>query len=305
MLQQYLGIAALCFLWGSLSPALGGMKQAVGFAEGTYPFQVNGKKIERSTTLFDGETVTSALLPTDLSLAGSRFGLGIASQAKVFQKRLVLEGGSLRMTGETSGVAVEAAGLELSSPSKNTVATLYSSRPDRLSIVVESGEVSVLDSAGKAIARATSKGVTTIRDTRDSAKVETSDAPIDVLEIQSKQAEHLGQMEQSVTGAGFTERSRTLLGILAGASGGLVGMNAASDTPVTNAPASTALGANNLALTAASIEVGRQLQSDSTSQAGCSTYRECYPIPVISDNRPYGYVTGVIVLPGCSFCFAF
>jgi hypothetical protein len=60
-----------------------------------------------------------------------------------------------------------------------------------------------------------------------------------------------------------------------------------------------------MTLQAASIQVGRQLQGDSTSQAGCATYQECYPIPVISDNRPYGIVTGVVVLPGCSFCFLF
>lgn len=295
-------------------PAFGGMKKAVGFAEGPYPFQVNGKKIERNTTLFEGETVTSALLPTQLSIADSRFGLGIASQARVFDKRVVFDGGSLRMMGATGGVGVEAAGLKLASQSDGTVATVYTARPDQLSITVESGEVSVLDGNGKEIAMAKPGAVTTIRDTRSGPKVDNSSAPVEVAEIQAKQAEHLGTMEQSISGAGFMEKSRTLLGILAGASGGVVGVRGRSSATAagSGAAASSLSGAglsgvapSGLSLQAASIEVGRQLQSDSTTQAGCTSYADCYPIPVISDNRPYGVVTGVVVLPGCSFCFIF
>lgn len=305
---KLLGTLAIWLAWAMLMPAYGAMKKAVGFAEGPYPFQVNGNKIERSTTLFEGETVTSALLPTQLSIEGGRFGLGIASQARVFEKRLVLEGGSLRLTGATSGIGIEAAGLNLAADSADTVATLYSARPDQLSITVESGEVSVFNGRGKEVARAKPDAVTTIRDTRASAKVDTSSAPVEVAEIQAKQAEHLGTMERSISGAGFTEKSRTLLGLLAGASGGLVGVsrgNAASAAASGVAPALSGAASSGLSLQAASIEVGRQLQSDSTAQAGCSTYQECYPIPVISDNRPYGIVTGVVVLPGCSFCFIF
>jgi hypothetical protein len=308
-LFKSLGALAICLAWGLALPAFGGMKKAVGFAEGTYPFQVNGKKIERNTTLFEGETVTSALLPTQLSIAGGRFGLGIASQARVFENRLVFDGGSLRLMGATAGVGVEAAGLKVASDAAGTVATIYASRPDQLSIAVESGEVSVSDAAGKEIARANSSAVTTIRDSRASAKVDTSSAPLEVAEIQAKQAEHLGTMEQSISGAGFGEKSRTLLGILAGASGGMVGIGGRESAPAASSNFSgaglTGLGGGAQTLQAASIQVGRQLQSDATTQAGCSTYQECYPIPVISDNRPYGIVTGVIVLPGCSFCFLF
>jgi hypothetical protein len=285
------------------------MKKAVGFAEGAYPFQVNGKKVERNTTLFEGETVTSALLPTQLSIEGGRFGLGIASQARVYAKRLVFDGGSLRLMGPTAGVGVEAAGLKLTSDSADTVATIYASRPDQLSITVESGEVSVIDDSGKEIARANPDAVTTIRDTRAKARVDTSSAPVEVAEIQAKQAEHLGTMERSISGAGFGERSRTLLGILAGASGGAVGLSGRESATVATSGLTgsdlTGLGTSAMTLQAASIQVGRQLQGDSTTQTGCATYQECYPIPVISDNRPYGIVTGVIVLPGCSFCFLF
>lgn len=306
---KFVGTLVVCLAWGTSTAAFGGMKKAVGFAEGAYPFQVNGKKIERNTTLFEGETVTSALLPTQLSIAGGRFGLGIASQARVFENRLVFDGGSLRLMGETAGVGVEAAGLKLATGSADTVATIYASRPDQLSITVESGEVSVIDDAGKEIARANSTAVTTIRDTRSKARVDTSSAPVEVAEIQAKQAEHLGTMEQSISGAGFGERSRTLLAILGGASGGAVGLATRDSAASANSDLSSSrlsdLGTGAMTLQAASIQVGRQLQGDATTQAGCATYQECYPIPVISDNRPYGIVTGVVVLPGCSFCFLF
>ena len=306
---KFVSTLAICLAWGTTTTAFGGMKKAVGFAEGAYPFQVNGKKIERNTTLFEGETVTSALLPTQLSIAGSRFGLGIASQVRVFENRLVFDGGSLRLIGETAGVGVEAAGLNLKTNSADAVATIYASRPNQLSITVESGEVSVIDAAGKEVARANSSAVTTIRDTRSNARVDTASAPIEVAEIQAKQAEHLGTMEQSISGAGFGEKSRTLLGILGGASGGAIGIAAGdSSTPAVSNPTGSGLAALDsraMTLQAASLQVGRQLQGDATTQAGCATYQECYPIPVISDNRPYGIVTGVVVLPGCSFCFLF
>src|SRR5580693_4848616 len=84
------GLIAL-ILVGTVSMALAG-GEAIGFAVATGSFQVDSAQVYGNTTLFDGTTVSTSKASSRLELTnGARVTLGEDSQARIFEKRMMLE----------------------------------------------------------------------------------------------------------------------------------------------------------------------------------------------------------------------
>src|SRR3712207_1091816 len=89
-------------------------------AQGT--FQVNSSAVSGNATLFDGSTVETNAVPSDLKLSnGAQLRLATDSRAKVFQGRIVLEKGAGQLES-AAAVPVEAGSLRIQSAGPDTVA---------------------------------------------------------------------------------------------------------------------------------------------------------------------------------------
>ena len=115
-------------------------------ASSDYPFFAAGSEIGGSTTMFDGETLSSGYLPAWLDFQdGARYALGVGSQARVFADRVELDGVSLEVVAAGSRLRrIVAAGLRFQPLDESARATIYSDRPEVVSVFVAEGEWEVL-----------------------------------------------------------------------------------------------------------------------------------------------------------------
>ncbi len=231
----------------------------LGMAASDYAFYVAGSAIDGSTTIFDGEALSSGYLPAWLDLKdGARYALGIGSQARVFTDRVELEGVSLEIVAAGSRLRrVIAGGLQFVPQSAAARATIYSDRPEVVSIFVAEGEVSVLLVDGAPGARIKRNQSATFSHSLTSPRLQEQRAPLEIARILLRQLDFVTALEDALP-ALRRERLR-LKSYIVRASGGLIGGAASQRTASESESLQVAPAVDAELLLGADVAVGAEL----------------------------------------------
>jgi hypothetical protein len=116
----------------------------IGIVSASGNFKLESSVIWGNSTLFDGSTIETTQASSSLALKnGARIELGVASKAKIFENRMVLEKGAGVISGNYE---VGAAGLKIRG------ARLRVAMADRVEVAAISGPASVSTGAGVLLA---------------------------------------------------------------------------------------------------------------------------------------------------------
>ncbi len=144
------GLIAL-ILVGTVSMALAG-GEAIGFAVATGSFHVDSAQVYGNTTLFEGATVSTEKASSRLELTnGARMTLGEDSQARIFEKRMMLERGIGELK-TTASYQVDARSLRISPLDAGSIARVKLEGPRQVLVAAVNGRVRVLNDAGLLVA---------------------------------------------------------------------------------------------------------------------------------------------------------
>ncbi len=277
----------------------------LGMASSDYPFFAAGSEIGGTTTMFDGETLSSGYLPAWLDYQdGARYALGVGSQASVFVDRVELDGVSLEIVSAGSRLRrVVAGGLQFVPKDPTTQATIYSDRPEVVSVFVAEGELEVLLVDGSRGALIKKNQFATFSRTMTSPRVQEQRAPLEIARILLRQLDFVSALEKPLP-ALRKERLR-LSGYLTRASGGLIGGSRALSIPGSEAvPLEGSPVVDAELLLGAAVAVGTELhRSVAWDRYGCGSPDCASPIPPRTPYRFDGYAAAAPPLDsGCALC---
>jgi len=129
---------ALCFL---LLPVYGSTP-AIGLIVADGSFTIDHSVIWDNATIFAGNLIETGQAATQLQLQnGARIRLAAETRARIFDSHLVLENGIGQV--ETSNYQIQAAGLEISSKTKDGVARVQITDARHIVVAAYQGEVQV------------------------------------------------------------------------------------------------------------------------------------------------------------------
>jgi hypothetical protein len=188
-MKPRLALLALAGVIFWLTPySLEASARPVGLAVAESRFSVGSSVVEGQATLFDGDAVASSYLATRVNLKdGSRFTLGIESEATVYADHLSLVAGSVDIINKTGITRVHFCPLLVSAERPGVNATIYRTDKDKISVLVRAGEVKVGGTGG----RTATLGVGQLGSFKISAKgftrIDSDRAVVGVSRIQSEQ----------------------------------------------------------------------------------------------------------------------
>lgn len=282
------------------------VRPPIGVAASDYPFLLQGQPVKHHGTLLEGEAVTSAFMPTRIRLdSGASYVLGIGSQLRVGGERVLLEGVSLEVV--RSGArpqTILAAGLEIRAVDQATRGSIYTDRPEVLSVWASAGEFEVLDSAGDTVARVRAGTALTFSSTMSEGgpRVQEKRASLEIARILMRELQYLARVEEERPA--IRDTRLRLMNRLAIASGGLLGDQAEEANRELEPDIPTGLPAvDPTALLNAAAEVERTLHQSRLDLAGCGDPSCATPDPPVARNDFAG-VIGTLPppYPGCNLC---
>ncbi len=173
----------------------------VGFAVGEAQFVVGQSTVEGQATLFDGDQVRTLYLATRLNLKdGSRYILGIDSEAAVYQDRVSLRYGSAELSNKGRPAHITASSLELAAEKPNSVATVYVSDNKSVTVMVRSGEVKVSRAAGLPVATLKTGQLISFKPgAKGAIRMDSDGALSEVTRVQSEQLAVLADASRGMT----------------------------------------------------------------------------------------------------------
>lgn len=176
-------------------------RQPVGFAAADSRFTVGSSTVENQSTLFDGDQITSSYLSTRINLKnGSRYILGIDSEGVVHPENLALGFGSVDVMDMAKPARLVASSWEVAAEKPGSIATVYLSDRQKVTVFVRRGEVRVSHLGS---ARFTTLGVGQLvalkTDSKGNLRVESDGAVTEVNRVQSEQVADLAEAAKSIT----------------------------------------------------------------------------------------------------------
>lgn len=182
-----------------LTVLVGAPNLPVGFATGDSDFSVGKFLIQNHATVFSGDAVRSWHFATRVNLKdGSRYVLGIGSEATVQPDHLVLRSGSLDVTHGGRASRVVAASMSVLADTPGTAATVYITGKDRVSVLVRSGQARISRGA-QAVTVTKGELVTFQPGTRGGLQRDSEGALVEVSRVQAEQLESLRQASREQT----------------------------------------------------------------------------------------------------------
>lgn|GEM_PF-2125580 len=282
------------------------VQSSIGVAASDYPFLIQGKTVPGNGTLLEAEAVTSSYSPVLVDLAdGARYILGIGSQARFAQDRIRLDGVSLEIASSgPQPQRIEVAGLALITTAPGSRGAVYTDQRDRVSVWVESGEITALGQLGKQLAKIGAGESLTISDTNSDLGPDVQDkrAPLEIARIQLRQLEHLAAVESE--SPPIRDKRRELTVALVEASGGLLRSGSFRSDAKVNMVIPTGMPAvNPEILLAATVRVGEELYRVRIGESGCGGPRCKSDDPPAARNTFDGWRGGLPApFPSCTLC---
>ncbi len=275
---------------GSLS---GG--EAVGFAASDEPYLVAGAPVEGVSTLLEGETASSNLLPLRVRLApGHEIVLGPGSRGRFWRDRVHLEGVSIEARAAAGeGLTVSVESLTFQAPAGGAL-VMYGDRPGMASAWADGAPVEVASSVGGAATLEPGQAAT-VAMLGDELRVEPDRASLEIARIQIRQLHHLQQLASSRPGV--SRRVQPLLSRLSAASGGLLRADGAARSNRHNVQP-----LDEAALLAATFEVHAALSTTPWAEAGCGSPKCLSSKPVHRPADFAGWMGGGPPPSGCELC---
>lgn len=125
---------------------------SVGLIKANGEFRVDGSELKGNSTLFNGSTVESKSVRSEIRLSsGGQLLLSSGSRVKVFSDHTVLEKGS-GLVKNVANHSIEAGTLSITAPGKGTEAQISVTKPGHVMVSAVNGPVSVRNSAGVLVA---------------------------------------------------------------------------------------------------------------------------------------------------------
>ena len=141
---------ALC-VWFSLA-VLPAFPAAIGVAKANGSFSVDRNPVVGNTTLFEGNTLETAAVSSELQLySGIRMGLAPDSRGRVFGDRLVLEKGLGELNGG-AGYRIEARGLRIFADSPGAAGRVAITEDHKVQAAALAGSLRVTTADGTVVA---------------------------------------------------------------------------------------------------------------------------------------------------------
>lgn len=288
------------------SAATGQNQSSVGVASSDYPFLIQGKTAPGNGTILEAEAVTSSYTPVRVNLTnGARFVLGSGSQARFARDHVRLDGVSLEILNSgPEPQRIEAAGISLITTAPLTRAAVYTDQRDRVSLWVDSGEITALGPLGKELRKVGAQQALTISDTDSELGVTIQEkrAALEIARIQMRQVEYLAAVERE--SPAFRETRREIAVMLIEASGGLLRSGSFRDEGQTNMVIPTDLpSVNTGGLLAVTVEAAKQLNQARIAEAGCGRPSCKSDDPPAARNTFDGWRGGLPEpYPSCTLC---
>ena len=169
--------------------------QPIGLAVSEFYFAVGPSSVRGQATLFDGDPVRSQYLPTRLHLKdGSRYVLGIASDASIYRDHVLLRSGSAEVIGSGKPSRVVASSIAVTADQPGTTATVYAGK-DAITVLVRKGEVKVARLGSARVTTLAAGRSATLRvNGRDGLTVDPERALVEATRIQ---AEQIGRLTET------------------------------------------------------------------------------------------------------------
>ncbi len=136
-------------------PALlpGATPVPIGFASNESDFAVGSSRVQNHATIFDGDAIRSMYFATRLNLKdGSRYVLGIGSEATIHRDGLVLRSGSAQVVNAGRTSRVLAGPVSVTAAELPSTATVYLVGKDRVTVLVRNGAAKVDRATGASLA---------------------------------------------------------------------------------------------------------------------------------------------------------
>jgi len=288
------------------SAAAGQNQGSVGVASSDYPFLIQGKTVPGNGTVLEMEAVTSSYTPVRVNLSdGARYVLGSGSQARFASDRIRLDGVSLEVVSSgPEPQRIEAAGIALITTAPLTRAAVYTDQRDRVSVWVESGEMTALGPLGKELRKIGPEQALTFSDTDSELGITLQEkrAPLEIARIQMRQVEYLAAVERE--SPAFRERRREIAVMLVEASGGLLLSGSFRDDGTSNLVIPTDVpSVNTGVLLQATVEAAKHLNQARIAEAGCGRPPCKSEDPPAARNSFDGWRGGLPEpYPSCTLC---
>jgi hypothetical protein len=197
-------LIALCW---ALSIASAQTRDVVALAHGEAPFLVGGTSIPGDGNVFDGESVSSYYLPTWIDyLDGARYALGIGSAVRLTADRIHLEGVSLEIVSAGSFRRPIRAASMLIQPTSDCQATVYTDRPDTVTVHVTEGSVEVYSVAGLRIGAVSSGSAATFSYINGQPREQRNRGPLEMARILLRELNYTFRLEAAVPPFGRKRR---------------------------------------------------------------------------------------------------
>lgn len=176
-------------------------KLPVGFATGESDFGLGNSVVRNHATLFDGDAVQSLHFSTRMSLKeGSRFVLGIASQATIHRDHLALRIGSADAVNSGKPSRILAGSFSVSADAPKSTATVYVNDGDRVTVLVRSGKARVGRTGSTQVVTLAQGDLMTFRaDKGTGIQKDTQGAAAEVARVQGQQLASLRQAAKEFT----------------------------------------------------------------------------------------------------------
>lgn len=277
----------------------------VASASGEYSFLIARTEIRGTGTVLDGEPVSSDLLPVRIHLrSGAKYMLGLGSQARIYGNLVDLDGVHLELLeAGPESQRIRVGGLMFVPTHPASRLSLFSDRPDLISVVIQAGGADVLNRDGEVIAQMT-KGQTGAFSVVDAAlRLQQRRAPLEAARILLRELTHMEALEEVLPSV--QELRERLIRRIETASDGFLLVDAdrrgapnplAADAELPTVDPLKMLQAVNL--------VTRELLLTPRRDAfGCGNPGCASLLPPVSGHRLHGWAGGLSpAFAGCALC---
>jgi len=175
------------------------LQRPIGVADSEAGFTSGTTAVRGQASLFDGDPLRSQFLPTRIFLKdGSRYVLGIGSEASVYRDHVVLREGSAEVLSSGRPSRIVASSIGVTAEKSGTAATVYAGR-DSVTVLVRRGEVKVARLGSVSVTTLTAGRSATLKaNGRDGLRVDSDNAVIEASRIQAVQISRLNDAAQQM-----------------------------------------------------------------------------------------------------------
>ena len=276
----------------------------VGFVFGDGAYLIEADEVRGEGVLLAGEGVSTNVFPARLHLENGGFGiLGIGSHARVYADRVSVSGVGFEMLRfGAPPLPLEAGGLLVVPASPEARVSVFTDRPEVISVMVSKGDVEVRTGGGAVLRSMTAGSEASFVLELGQIRVQEGRAALEIGRICMRQLEMLGTLEEYLPG--IAPRRKAMVEMLVGASDELLALQPQQrDLAETADIGAEAPSDDPDALIGAARQVHFRLNQEGLDEAGCGEPECAADDPPRRRSRFFGWAGGFpLPPPGCALC---